>query len=75
MKCVCCDKLLSDFEATRKIVREDNSVYYPDMCNNCFKLSALSSKHNVVERYDLIHEIDIDTDDCFDIENFGEADV
>lgn len=59
-RCVACDKNLSDFEATRKIVRENGNVSYPDLCNRCFKESGLASITVVVERHDLVHEEDID---------------
>lgn len=71
MRCVSCDKKLSSFESTRKIVQEDGSVSYPDLCNNCFKASGIASS-TVVERYDLIHELDIDSSPEFDLEAFNE---
>lgn len=60
MKCVSCDKILHDFETTRKIEREDKSIYYPDLCNVCFKHSGLSSIANVIEREDLAHQEDLE---------------
>jgi hypothetical protein len=71
MRCASCDKNLNDFESTRKIVREDNSVHYPDLCNNCFKISGLSH-NNVIERHDLLHEVDVDNSPDFDLEAFNE---
>lgn len=34
MHCVCCDKLLNDFESTRKHAETGE---YLDMCNGCLK--------------------------------------
>lgn len=49
MRCVCCNKELSDFEATRK----DTQGKYLDMCNTCFKESGLIYTLPVIEREDL----------------------
>ena len=36
MRCYCCNKILSDFEATRKIKQENpKEIVYADMCNTC----------------------------------------
>lgn len=37
MRCLCCDKLLSDKESTRKGV---NTGEYLDMCDGCFSTVA-----------------------------------
>lgn len=66
MKCCACDKLLSDFETTRKIVREEGKVEYPDMCNTCFKESGIWSMLPVIERTDLVHDIIMDTEEDFE---------
>jgi hypothetical protein len=34
MRCKACDKLLTDFEATRKYEKSNDFV---DLCNDCFK--------------------------------------
>lgn len=52
-RCRACDVNLSDFESTRKIVRSDKSIDYPDLCNTCFSSSNLNVVSQVVERYDL----------------------
>ena len=49
MRCVCCNKELSDFEATRK----DTRGIYLDMCNTCFRESGLTTILPVIEREDL----------------------
>lgn len=48
MRCYCCDKLLSDFESTRKSV---NTGDYLDMCNKCY--STIKEDLHAEERYDL----------------------
>ena len=57
MRCYCCNKALSDYEATRKSVTTGNFL---DMCNKCY--SSISSEVLAVERTDLRHE---DEDDEF----------
>lgn len=59
MHCCACDKLLSDFEATRAIHREDGSMEYPDLCNECFDSSGLTEIDNIsiTVRNDLATEI------------------
>ena len=53
MKCVCCNKNLSDFEATR---RHGLTYDFLDMCKGCLsevqRLSPLATK----DRMDLDHE-------------------
>ena len=51
MRCQCCNKNLSDFEATRKFKREDKSVVFADMCNNC--ASTIEEDVKFVGRSDL----------------------
>jgi len=67
-RCYACNAILTDFEATRKLVRDDGSVTYPDLCNTCFKASDLSKVVKVVEREDLAT---IDTADDF-LDSYGE---
>ena len=59
-RCVACDRNLNDFESTRKVVHDNGSTEYPDLCNSCFKESGLGNVANVVERQDLNHYEDID---------------
>jgi hypothetical protein len=67
MKCVCCNKNLSDFEATRRHALTNDFL---DMCKSCLsevqRLSPLATK----DRMDLDHEgedydepVTIDDDD------------
>lgn len=51
-RCTCCDANLEDIETTAKIVREDGSFEYPDMCRTCLK--ELPSTTKVVFRNDLL---------------------
>lgn len=51
MKCLACDRILSDFEATRKF---SGSGEFVDLCNHCFH-SGVDEEINSDEREDL-HE-------------------
>lgn len=62
-RCVACDKNLSDFESTRKIIHDDGKVIYPDLCNHCFSSSDLKHNNQVVERSDLATEMDVSDDE------------
>lgn len=53
MRCRCCDKKLSDFEATRKSI---NTNEYLDMCNRCY--NTISNQVLSYERYDLYDDED-----------------
>jgi hypothetical protein len=53
MRCRCCDKKLSDFEATRKSI---NTNEYLDMCNKCY--NTISNQVLSYERYDLYDDED-----------------
>lgn len=48
MRCVACNCVLTDFEATRKGV---NTGEYIDLCNKCF--GTIASDIDVIEREDL----------------------
>lgn len=52
-RCRACDKVLSEFELTRKVVSRDGVVSYPDYCNECFSSSGLEDVATVVSRSDL----------------------
>jgi len=51
MRCYCCNKALSDYEATRKSVSTGNFL---DMCNKCY--GSVSGDILALERTDLRHE-------------------
>lgn len=53
--CVCCDKLLNDYEST---LRHGVTFEYLDTCKACLK--PLKGLFPVIERKDLITESDID---------------
>lgn len=53
MRCRCCDKKLSEFEATRKSI---NTGEYLDMCNKCY--NTISNQVLSYERYDLYDDED-----------------
>lgn len=58
MRCRCCDKRLSDFEATRKHI---NTGEYLDMCNKCY--STIDKQVLSFERYDLYDEDETEQSD------------
>lgn len=60
MRCVCCDKNLSDFESTRKSVTTNE---YIDMCNKCY----LTIKDDLVslEREDLLTNEDTEDEENY----------
>ena len=64
MRCYCCDKILSDFESTRKSVMTGN---YLDMCNKCY--STIKDELHSEERYDLF---DGDEDSLEDNNNLSD---
>jgi hypothetical protein len=51
MRCYCCNKALSDYEATRKSVQTGQFL---DMCNKCY--GSVSSEILSLDRTDLRHE-------------------
>ena len=60
MKCLACDHILSDYEATR---RYTESKEFIDLCNKCFN-SGVSEQINYSERNDL-EEAEDDTYDSW----------
>ena len=60
MRCYCCNKILSDFEATRKSIKTNE---YLDMCNKCY--NTISDDLLTYERSDLYDEQE-DGDDGVD---------
>lgn len=51
MRCYCCNRALSDYEATRRSVTTGNFL---DMCNKCY--GSISNEVLAIERQDLKHE-------------------
>lgn len=65
MRCVCCDKMLNDFESTRKSIRTGE---YLDMCNKCYH--TIDKTVLTYERYDLQDDEDNNGDDLEPSDNF-----
>lgn len=61
MRCVCCNKILSDLESTRK---HANTGDYLDMCNKCL---SFCPDIPTLERTDLKNSESEETDD-YDLE-------
>lgn len=58
MHCTACDKLLTDYEATRK---DAYTFKFIDLCKTCFE--DIKPFVSVIDRKDLITEQDLDTID------------
>lgn len=52
MKCLACDKILTDYEATRKF---SGSKEFVDLCNHCF-YSGVNDDITTTDREDLSQE-------------------
>ncbi len=52
MKCLACDKILTDYEATRKF---SGSKEFVDLCNHCF-YSGVNDDITTTDREDLNQE-------------------
>jgi hypothetical protein len=60
MRCQACDKLLTDFESTRKSATYED---YLDLCNECY--NSIRADVKAIERTDLMsidEELDSDED-------------
>lgn len=58
MRCEACNKLLTDYEATRK---DAHTFKFIDLCKTCFE--DIKPFVSVIDRKDLITEQDLDTID------------
>jgi hypothetical protein len=58
MHCSCCDRLLTEFESTR---RNANTFQFIDLCKICFE--DVKPYVPTIDRKDLISEADLDVDD------------
>lgn len=56
MRCLSCNEILTDYEATR---RSANTEEYVDLCNLCFR--DVKDDLKTIDRTDLV------SDDCLDI--------
>lgn len=64
MRCVTCNKLLNDYESTRKVA---NTGQYLDMCQDCYL--QLDIPPATIDRKDLLHEADaVDVEELLDID-------
>lgn len=61
MRCRCCNKILTDFEATRRSV---NTNEFLDMCNKCY--GTIMRDVPTLEREDLL------TNDAREIDEYDE---
>jgi hypothetical protein len=68
--CVCCDRLLSDYEST---LRHGVTFQYLDTCKECLK--PLKGLFPVIERKDLITESDIDDENDNEDYNLDSEDL
>jgi hypothetical protein len=69
MHCTACDKLLTDYEATRK---DAHTFKFIDLCKTCFE--DIKPFVSVIDRKDLITEQDLDTiDDDMDTNGLSVA--
>jgi len=67
MHCSCCDRLLTEFESTR---RNANTFQFIDLCRVCFE--DVKPYVPTIDRKDLISEADLDVvDDCDDMDTTG----
>ena len=58
MHCSCCDRLLTEFECTR---RNANTFQFIDLCKVCFE--DVKPFVPTIDRKDLISEADLDVDE------------
>ena len=63
MRCLSCNKILSDFESTRKSA---NTGEYLDLCNTCF--SDIQYDVDAIVREDLREDEQVSEDDVYDDE-------
>ena len=63
MRCLSCNKILSDFVSTRKSALTGE---YLDMCNHCF--SEIAYDVDTIVREDLREDESVDEDDDYDEE-------
>ena len=66
MHCSCCDRLLTEFEATR---RNANTFQFIDLCKVCFE--DVKPFVPTIDRKDLITEADLDEIDDDDLDTRG----
>jgi cytochrome c1 len=71
MRCTCCDRLLNDFESTRK---NKSTGEYLDMCNKCH--SIIQDDIQTVDRTDLsiedVPDDEVEFDPCVDYDRYND---
>jgi len=70
MHCIACDRLLSEFEATRKNAM---TMDYIDLCKVCFE--DVKGLFPVIERKDLLTQSDLDLEGDDDVLDSREMDT
>jgi len=70
MKCCCCDKILNNFESTRK---SKTTGDYLDMCNRCY--STIKDDVKTVDREDVSEDDDVDVDIILEADSFNYEDL
>jgi hypothetical protein len=71
MHCSCCDRLLTEFESTR---RNANTFQFIDLCKVCFE--DVKPFVPTIDRIDLMSEQDLDEElDCDDLEDVSYTQV
>ena len=69
MRCQCCDRLLNDFESTRK---SKTTGDYLDMCNSC--IASVADQLETLDRADLpegdVPDEEIEFDSWDDVDDF-----
>lgn len=64
MRCLSCNEVMTDFEATRKSVYSGQFI---DLCNHCF--ASVSDDLQTIDRQDLLH------DEAEDFEQIGTDEI
>ena len=71
MKCLCCDKILTDFESTRK---HAVTGMFLDLCQQCFKTVQNEAHLPTKDRQDLLSVDDMDDSSVEDEDShFGDS--
>lgn len=69
MKCLACNKLLSNFESTRKIMYMDtNKIEYIDMCTECYSPSYYGEDEDSILSIENYNEYAGEYDEMYDQE-------
>lgn len=58
MRCVSCNKILNDYEATTRL---SSTLEFLDMCSSCY--STIANDVPTINRQDLRHAVDDETEE------------